>query len=316
MKKLLYALSLLLVSYLALVVYIAHDLSAPSRRPVMPYHQSWLLSPADHGIQITSRTHEGLPYLIVEAAGVAPAKRGSLLRDQVKNRDLPLTTFGTHHQHLVLYHGRKGRKEDLLPIAERYAAIGYRCLVPDMPGHGDHPSQRSYFGTSDSHLQTLISMIESEERTMNFPTRAVLWGMSMGGSFACQSVAHSPDTFSAVIIVNSFDTLSHVVDHKCASYGLGPLLSTPVKLCSRWIYRFDLSLADSVECMTNASLPLLVAHGTEDKLIPLPLGRRLYESSTARHKQWISVEEAHHTNVLVTAHPLHADTAEFLIRSQ
>jgi|GEM_PF-3411362 len=37
---------------------------------------------------------------------------------------------------MLILHGRSGMKEDYLAVAERYRAIGFRCLIPDLPGHG------------------------------------------------------------------------------------------------------------------------------------------------------------------------------------
>ena len=309
--------TLLIVALLAtLVLWASEDLSSPPRRGVQPYQEAWLSTPEKQGIRYREATSPigKFPYFIIEPAGSTPAKRGQTLREELSERKLSVPQYGTTQQHLILLHGRKGSKEDLLPIAERYVAAGFRCLIPDLPGHGSNPLDRSYFGTNPENQEALLSMVLTEETATNFTKKPALLGMSMGGSFACQLAGANSEAFSKVLIINSFDELDNVINHKCETYlpGIGELIATPVKFCSDKIWGFDIATANSVLALQNCPLPLLVAHGDEDNFIPQTLGKRLYDSAPNTDKKWINVKGAHHTNVLVTAHPLYADTVEFL----
>ena len=71
-----------------------------------------------------------------------PTPRQRQLRAQLRTRGLALPVYGNVHGTLILLHARKGRKEDLLPVAERFAAAGFRCLIPDLPAHGESRVER------------------------------------------------------------------------------------------------------------------------------------------------------------------------------
>ena len=115
------------------------EIASPSRRPLMDYHHDFLTNQTAHGMRIEPfMASDGTPCLVVSPAG-NPGERGGIIRKQLTERGLTLPPFGLVKGTLVLTHGRKGRKEDYLPIAERLCAVGFRCVIPDLPGHGERP---------------------------------------------------------------------------------------------------------------------------------------------------------------------------------
>jgi hypothetical protein len=134
----------------------ASELIAPERRSLQEYHREWLEHAAAHGLVIkrfdtaAART----PCLLVEPDAVAgPAERGRRLRDQLGELGHKLAPYGAVKGTLVLLHGRKGRKEDLLPVAERFCAAGFRCIMPDLPAHGENPIATVRFGTAEDEAR-------------------------------------------------------------------------------------------------------------------------------------------------------------------
>lgn len=299
-----------------LICWLAKGLSSPPRRAIQDYHKGWLNSPLEHAVSIGHRVSPcgRIPYLVVEPDGSELSNRGQILREQLQKRGVDLLPFGELSRNVVIFHGRKGNKEDLLPIAERYAAVGYRCILPDLPAHGACEIERSYFGSNKDNRDAIYDLIMAEEDFIASGKRPVVWGMSMGGSFAAQLVGAYPNNFSKVIIINSFDCLENVVSHKAQKLVsvAGGNLTRLVKLCSTHLFGFDLSKADSVYALESFSSPVFIAHGVDDELIPIELGRTLYESVSSSNKQWVEVSNAHHNNVLVTEHQLFADTVEFI----
>lgn len=43
---------------------------------------------------------------------------------------------GEGHSELILVHGLGEHAGRMMPLAKRFAAMGYRCRIPDLPGHG------------------------------------------------------------------------------------------------------------------------------------------------------------------------------------
>lgn len=296
----------------------AREITSPSRRPLQDYHHVILNAPASHGITITPLTlSDGTPTLLCrpDPAGTLD-QRGTLLRSQLQQRNITLPPIGIENNAtLVLLHGRRGRKEDLLPIAVRFCSVGFRCLLIDLPAHGENPAPVATFGPKEAPLP-LKALTEAAAK-FNFPARpAGLWGMSMGGSVAIHATASTHAHWDALIIVASFDALAPVIHRQCSQLlgnTLGPPFFTTLKP------RFHANTGIPLDQILPASLapqiqiPTLIAHGDDDPLIPLTSARHLFDAIGTSNKSFVNVGSGTHGNVLVTPYPLYADmTAWFL----
>lgn len=295
------------------------QLVAPPRRPLMDYHQDWLTNQANHGIQVTV-THclDGkVPCLLVSpdpAAG--PAQRGQLLRSQLVNQGYSLPPYGQVQGTLVLLHGRRGRKEDLLPVAERFCAAGFRCLLPDLPAHGESPIESLHFGRSELESALPSEVLVEMSRQHGFPAQpASLWGMSMGGCFAVRNASLHSGVWDSLVIVSSFDDLETLVEEESINR-LGPLGPAFASLTQRLaVIRGGIRTGEITPAhwATQISAPVLVAHGDVDRLISKERGRRLFDGFGSREKRWVEVNGGDHNNVLITPMPLYSTMAAWFL---
>ncbi len=312
---------LLLGGLLALLLWFggawlaAREITRPSRRALEEHHHVILNAPADHGIRIESFTlAEGTPVLFCRPAAEAHLdERGKKLRLQLASRGLPLPPPGMENgATLVLLHGRRGRKEDNLAVAVRFCAAGFRCLLPDLPGHGDHPELDASYGPGESDLPSAV-LTQAAARFAFAPHPAALWGISMGGSVAVHAAAANPQQWDALVVVASFDALAPVIYRQCSQRlggKLGPLFySTVIRQMP------DVALDDirPAAAARRISAPALVAHGGDDPLIPAEAARRLYDALASTDKQWIDVGSGTHGNVLITPQPLYAEMTAWLL---
>ncbi|HSI62546.1 MAG TPA: hypothetical protein VLE43_05485, partial [Candidatus Saccharimonadia bacterium] len=147
------------VGFFSLAWYASSRLISPARRPLQDYHLEFLAHPQDHGVRVEHfkvRSSSGFetPCLLCEplpSPGPAAVK-GSKVRSELQALGVTLNPWGTIKATLVLLHGHKGRKEDYLPVAERLCAVGFRCILVDLPGHGDHPAPYATFGHGEVAL--------------------------------------------------------------------------------------------------------------------------------------------------------------------
>jgi pimeloyl-ACP methyl ester carboxylesterase len=208
----------------SLIWWSSHQVASPTRRALMDYHLEYLANPESHGIRIEKFTaSDGTPCLVCVPEG-NPGRRGTIIRTQLGERDVPLPPFGGIQGTLVLVHGRKGRKEDYLPIAERLCAAGFRCIIPDLPAHGDHPHDIATYGVREAALPARVL----DEASMLFkfdPEPAGLIGMSMGGSVAMHAMSEPEAPWKALVIISSFDSFPTVIKNQATRYSgvLGPL---------------------------------------------------------------------------------------------
>ncbi|MHA3774580.1 alpha/beta hydrolase [Verrucomicrobiota bacterium sgz303538] len=296
----------------------AGQLIAPKRRDLQAYHYEWLNSPAAHGmiLQRFTAMDGKVPCMLVTPDAIhGPGERGKRLRQQLSESTAQLSPYGAVQGTMVLLHGRKGRKEDLLPVAERFCAVGFRCILPDLPAHGESPVETVHFATSDVEAKLPEAVLSEASTQFGFPQKpAVLWGMSMGGAFAIRSAAVSPQRWSALIVVSSFDSLSGVIDGQLHWAGPAiPILRNAVAAVTALRGGLRLANARPVDWASAVKIPVLVAHGDRDTLIPLERGKTLFDSFGSPNKRWIPVESGDHNRVLVTPMPLYAKMAEWLI---
>ena len=216
---------------------------------------------------------------------------------------------------IVMLHGHKGRKEDYLAIAERFCAVGFRCLMVDLPGHGDNPLPFATFGKTERALP--LTVLRAASSKFGFPASpALLFGVSQGGGIAWQA-ASEPAPWSAMVTVSAFSDLGDVVDSQ-AHRLFGPLGGASAwltrKLC---VYRAGLDPA-TIRPVDHAArigeMPVLIAHGDVDDFIPPAHANALFNAASTSRKELLFIQGAGHSNVFVTAAPTYATMAEFCLR--
>lgn len=322
-RRIFLSLGLLAVVAVAGFVFVvaraSSELVSPARRVMQAYHREWLDKPSEHGISIQHflALDGRVPCLLVEpdtGAGVSP--RGAKLRKQLVASGITPPAFGEMKGTLVMMPGRNGGKEDLLPVAERFCAVGFRCLLPDLPAHGESPMKVCTFGASEFDGLLPSGVLQEASSRFGFSSQpASLWGMSMGGAYVARAASQPGAKWDALVVVCSFDSLNAVLTRKIGSWAgpLTPSLSLAIRRACALRGGIDPAAVLPVEWAASISAPLLMAHGTRDELIPEAFGKRLFDAYGSAEKRWIPVEGGTHERVLVTDMPLYAAMAEWFL---
>lgn len=308
-------LGLILLAGLALGVvgwFGSSHLLSPPRRGLQDYHRTILARPAEHGLAIEAWSAPGGSRALVvhPAAHPGAALKSRELRQRVPSAPRWGEIVGT----VVLLHGHQGRKEDHLPICERFCAAGFRCVLVDLPGHGDHPEPFATFGHREAPWLAEIRDAFSEDHPF------YLFGVSQGGAIALQAAALAPERWQGVISVAAFATLDEAVDASTRDFHpalrpLGPLLAGSVSLATRMRAGFSPSGIRPVDAVRSLDLPVLLIHGDADRFIPLDHARRLHRELPGRAKTLRVVRDAGHGRVLAAdAARTYAACCEFLLR--
>ncbi|CAN5377577.1 hypothetical protein BH23VER1_BH23VER1_14010 [soil metagenome] len=315
---------LVLLILLALAVWGAvewggRELASPARRPLQDYHREILSDPAAHGLRIVPfSTTDGTPVLVCDPdPSGSLGGRGKLLRQQLADQGLALSPPGTILGNLVLVHGRKGRKEDYLPVAERLCAAGFRCLLPDLPAHGDNPHTTITGGVAERGLPGRV-LAEAAGAFAFPPQPAGLLGMSMGGSVAIHAAGEADAPWRALVVVSTFDLYRTVVQHQAAS-------RTGSRIGQLWLVAASASFSRRtgvalgevapVRVAPRIRIPTLVAHGSDDPVAPMAAGRRVFDALPGpAPKRWVEVPTAGHDNVLITDFPIYAEIATWMLK--
>jgi len=216
-----------------------------------------------------------------------------------------------------MLHGKNGRKEDLLPIAQRYVALGFDSVLIDIPAHGESNQKRLYYGTKDYEKSYIDSVLDDILKYHNIDKeKLLLWGYSLGGAFAIQSAYHSKYNFKGMVLVCTFDCLEGVLEDKSKRI-LGSYLGEEVYKLLHWslnkFYNFDISMANSLKLAKDIKIPLFLAHGEKDQLISINRGKRLFNQFGSSYKQLSIDKDATHQTIFITQKKFYAKSGLFLL---
>jgi alpha-beta hydrolase superfamily lysophospholipase len=116
-----------------------------------------------------------------------------------------------------------------------------------------------------------------------------LFGHSLGGAVAVRLAAEQADEPAGVILEGTFTSIRDVWgSFRWGWVPVGWLITQPF---------------DSQSRVPRIRAPLLVVHGSDDRLIPPALGQALYEQATVQRKKWVLVDGGSHHDTNSLAQP-------------
>lgn len=217
---------------------------------------------------------------------------------------------------VVMHHGRGGIKEDAFPVAERFVAAGFRCLIFDARAHGTSGGEFTTFGARE--VDDLRAVIDAAEERFGKETLGPLvgFGISLGAAVMVQALPEEP-RLQAAVVVCPFAELSEAIHRAVGNIidpRMPPFLTRLVMQTGGLRGGFSPSSIRPVRNAEDVSVPVMVVHAEDDRVIPLESGRRVFEAlpkSPDQH-QWRLVPDAGHGNVLaVGGDDLYQEMIEF-----
>lgn len=300
---------------LAAVLWLGSSaMLCPPRAGLDPWYHEFMADAQGHGIsmrQMAVTTADGYktPLLVCEPlAQPGKAEKGQALRAQLQGMGVVLQPWGQVRGTVLLLHPHKGRKENLLGAAERFCAVGFRCILPDLPGHGEHPAPYACYGLREAELPGQL-VAEVSRQLQVEPGPCYLFGYSMGGAVALHSAGQEPQRWRGVATLATFAELDEAVGRSAAGkYGsLAAPLHALVRYVVQWRAGFDPREVSTARVALRITGPrMLIIHGDNDFFVPPDHAQRIFQALPALHKQIMLVPGAAHSDVLRTAAPVYA----------
>lgn len=302
----------------ALVWWCAAEIAAPSRRAVEAPHLPYFDGTAGAGFTVEKFvSSDGMPCLVCTPERVDGfSKRAGMIRRQLAEQGISLKPAGEIVGTVLILHGRSGIKENYLAVAERFCAVGLRCIIPDLPGHGSNPEPFTTYGVLEAPM--ILRCYGEAAWKFGFAGQpSAILGQSMGGAEAIHTAALDDSPFGALVVVSTFDKLETVIRGQANSL-LGPVIGSSVSGSAGQLYGWRtgvrVSEINSSEKARHIRIPTLVVHGDADRMVSTASGKSLFDSFPDNtKKRWLEVPGAEHNNVLVTDYPLYAAMAEWFI---
>ena len=194
---------------------------------------------------------------------------------------------------VLFFHGNAGHRAHRVEICQLLTSLGLDVLIFDYRGYAENAGSPSEQGLADD-AQAIWNYATQQAQLQ--PERLLIYGESLGGGVGTRLAAECSQagTPPAGLILRS--TFSSMLDTAAHHY---PWLPVRWLLVDRFL---------SVTHMANVTCPCLMFHGTRDRVVPLELGRRLFDSVPERSasgvsRRFIELDAAGHNDVLATSKP-------------
>lgn len=175
------------------------------------------------------------------------------------------------------FHGNAGNILDRADHLDALAARGLDVFILSYRGYGKSegtPSEAGLYRDAEAAYAYLVG-----ERAVE-PGRVVPYGQSLGSAVAVELATRRP--VGGLILESPFTSAPEL------GRTFYPLL--PAFVFDRLEHRFD-----SLSKIGGVRAPLLVIHGERDEIVPLGMGRRLFEAAPGP-KEWYGIPHAGHND--------------------
>ena len=175
---------------------------------------------------------------------------------------------------LIFCHGNAGNIADRLGDVQLLHGMRLNVLMFDYRGFGRSTGRPTEQGTYEDAETVWRYLVETRRES---PQRIVVFGRSLGGAVAIELAGRRE--LAGLIIESSF---TNIVDIGRLHYWFLPV---------SWIVSYRYASIDKIPHIT---CPKIFFHGTDDRLIPIEYGRRLFEAA-AEPKRFVETPGEHHT---------------------
>lgn len=194
---------------------------------------------------------------------------------------------------VLLLHGVRGDRREMLGRAEFLSRLGYALLLIDLPAHGESVAEHITYGVNEAEgvrvaLALLAQRLPGE--------RIGVIGVSLG---AASLVLSRPQPAPAAVVLESmYPTIDEAVaDRLRLHLGSAAELLAPLLL---WQLPLRLGVSPQqlrpIEALPALRSALLIAAGSLDQHTTLAETRRLYAAAQAPKSLWV-VDGAAHVNL-------------------
>jgi alpha-beta hydrolase superfamily lysophospholipase len=195
---------------------------------------------------------------------------------------------------LVVVHGWGANAEMMLPLAQPFHQAGMDVLLYDARNHGK--SDADSFSSLPRFAEDLNTALNWVKRR-NPQHRLILLGHSIGSAAAILAASHRDD-IDLVIGLSGFAHPDLVMKRHLERPWLPRFLRPLILNYIQWVIGFRFEDIAPMNRIPHVSCPVLLAHGTEDTVVPIS-DMRLIEANAP--SQWpirvLAIEGARHDSV-------------------
>ncbi len=178
----------------------------------------------------------------------------------------------------IYFHGNAGHLGDRGTVAAALSGMGLDVLLPDYRGYGlseGKPSEGGLYADARAAYQWLVNQRGAD------PGRLFLIGNSLGSAVAVD-LAMQRKT-AGLVLLGAFTNTPSIARRR-------------IRWLPEWYLDWDQARFDVLERIGRVHVPVLIAAGSDDRVIPPDEARRVFEAAR-EPKRWCLVDGAGHNDI-------------------
>lgn len=197
---------------------------------------------------------------------------------------------------MILLHGIRGYKEHFIPLAQQLQDSGYNTLALDLRAHGSSGGEYCTYGYYEK--KDIKSAVDFLLRQPRADSNLGVWGQSLGGAIALQSLAYD-ERLKFGVVESTFSDLETIVqDYSERMFGFSiPWVNEYALSRASDLAHFDPEQVSPRSSAKRITQPMLITHGTADKHIRFEYGKANFDNLSSQHKVFLPIPGAVHHNV-------------------
>ncbi|MBN1911359.1 MAG: alpha/beta hydrolase [Pirellulales bacterium] len=221
------------------------------------------LLPAGRVQALEVTTHDGLTLngWLVRAEEFGPGRKA------VPKEATPAEVLKAGRPVVLYFSGNSGNRADHASDCRDFTTMEADVVLFDYRGFGDNPGSPSE-GALAADAHAIWDLLTKEYGVP--PERIVLFGESLGGGVATRlasELCKDGTPPAGLVLASTFSSMTDAVAWHYPYF--------PVRL-------FLLDRYPSKDRITEVTCPIVCMHGTSDDMVPIELGRKLFEAAPER----------------------------------
>ncbi len=216
-------------------------------------------------------------------------------RDGVEIHGLYLQSAAEPKATIYLFHGSGENIFSWEELAEPLVAARYDVVMMDYRGFGDSEGKPTH-SNAVSDARELVRFVEDRARS----TTRILMGQSYGGQVAIHLAHDYQDFFDGLITEGTFTSHREEVIASVPNW-LKPIVGL-----------VTVSPYEARELIKEITIPILIIHSRDDQIVPLWMGRALFENATNQKEYW-EISGRHALGLLEMPEPYVAKVDDFIV---
>jgi uncharacterized protein len=199
----------------------------------------------------------------------------------------------THCPTIIYFYGNGACMAYSTDVFEHFRRLGANVIIADYEGYGmsgGKPSEAGCYAAADAAYNYLLTRKDIDRNYI------VTVGWSLGGAVAIDLASRKP--VAGLATISAFTSLTDMA-REFVSWLPMPLLMK---------YRFD-----NEKKIAEIKCPILIAHGTDDELIPIKMAARLAAAARGKVTRY-DVPEGHHNDIFEVGGMGLLNQIEFLLQ--